>query len=118
HLKFKHAKDDVLKTVPKWQVDMEESFVEDGAAFISIHSSDPDLLADVDSSSVAMATKARSEAMRNVSKEIMNDTIPWTVISIPRSEEHTSELQSRFDLVCRLLLEKKKKTDNKVQKIL
>src|SRR5207249_10427447 len=28
---------------------------------------------------------------------------------IGRSEEHTSELQSRFDLVCRLLLEKKKK---------
>src|SRR5699024_11914866 len=26
-----------------------------------------------------------------------------------RSEEHTSELQSRFELVCRLLLEKKKK---------
>src|SRR5699024_12338273 len=26
----------------------------------------------------------------------------------PRSEEHTSELQSRFELVCRLLLEKKK----------
>src|SRR5438105_10106008 len=29
-----------------------------------------------------------------------------------RSEEHTSELQSRVDLVCRLLLEKKKKTQN------
>src|SRR5699024_431608 len=29
---------------------------------------------------------------------------------VARSEEHTSELQSRFDLVCRLLLEKKKKT--------
>src|SRR5699024_11953462 len=28
---------------------------------------------------------------------------------VKRSEEHTSELQSRFDLVCRLLLEKKKK---------
>src|SRR5690349_24808636 len=28
-----------------------------------------------------------------------------------RSEEHTSELQSRRDLVCRLLLEKKKKTN-------
>src|SRR5699024_12485129 len=28
--------------------------------------------------------------------------------SFNRSEEHTSELQSRFDLVCRLLLEKKK----------
>src|SRR5437868_12824838 len=31
------------------------------------------------------------------------------IIFPPRSEEHTSELQSRFDLVCRLLLEKKKK---------
>src|SRR6266536_1338339 len=30
---------------------------------------------------------------------------------LPRSEEHTSELQSRVDLVCRLLLEKKKQTD-------
>src|SRR5260370_13259591 len=29
---------------------------------------------------------------------------------MPRSEEHTSELQSHLNLVCRLLLEKKKKT--------
>src|SRR5206468_5232870 len=29
---------------------------------------------------------------------------------VARSEEHTSELQSRSDLVCRLLLEKKKRT--------
>src|SRR5207249_5283412 len=42
----------------------------------------------------------------------------YTVRSPPRqkkyrSEEHTSELQSRFDLVCRLLLEKKKKKKQK-----
>src|SRR5207249_8391506 len=35
---------------------------------------------------------------------------------ISRSEEHTSELQSRFDLVCRLLLEKKKKKKKKIKK--
>src|SRR5699024_11657430 len=35
---------------------------------------------------------------------------------IGRSEEHTSELQSRFDLVCRLLLEKKKRNKRKRQK--
>src|SRR6266513_6448683 len=33
-----------------------------------------------------------------------------------RSEEHTSELQSRFDLVCRLLLEKKKKINKNILK--
>src|SRR5699024_11397025 len=40
-------------------------------------------------------------------KNILNDD---------RSEEHTSELQSRFDLVCRLLLEKKKKEQKCEQK--
>src|SRR5690349_23288483 len=33
-----------------------------------------------------------------------------------RSEEHTSELQSRRDLVCRLLLEKKKKKRGRTEK--
>src|SRR3712207_6984284 len=39
------------------------------------------------------------------------DSVPSspTTNSTPRSEEHTSELQSRQYLVCRLLLEKKKK---------
>src|SRR2546428_1399923 len=40
--------------------------------------------------------------------------IPGVVLAVAgddhRSEEHTSELQSRSDLVCRLLLEKKKQT--------
>src|SRR3712207_7685886 len=43
-------------------------------------------------------------------------TSPWSTSTPPptcRSEEHTSELQSRQYLVCRLLLEKKKKTHNK-----
>src|SRR5437868_13145176 len=34
--------------------------------------------------------------------------LDFRVSAADRSEEHTSELQSRFDLVCRLLLEKKK----------
>src|SRR5204862_7279541 len=34
----------------------------------------------------------------------------------PRSEEHTSELQSRRDLVCRLLLEKKKYRTNRKER--
>src|SRR5437016_13010127 len=37
-------------------------------------------------------------------------------ISVDRSEEHTSELQSLTNLVCRLLLEKKKKKHNKIIK--
>src|SRR3712207_8842691 len=39
------------------------------------------------------------------------DALTFTV-TLSRSEEHTSELQSRQYLVCRLLLEKKKKTSH------
>src|SRR2546422_8085676 len=41
------------------------------------------------------------------------ETIHWAegAVKNRRSEEHTSELQSRLHLVCRLLLEKKKKTN-------
>src|SRR5260370_15280401 len=39
---------------------------------------------------------------------------PWlTVVAVIRSEEHTSELQSHLNLVCRLLLEKKKQIDKR-----
>src|SRR5699024_11835412 len=47
----------------------------------------------------SLLEKANSEA----------NSDPNTPEDKKRSEEHTSELQSRFDLVCRLLLEKKKK---------
>src|SRR5699024_11243679 len=36
------------------------------------------------------------------------EVLPFSPACGARSEEHTSELQSRFDIVCRLLLEKKK----------
>src|SRR5699024_11818442 len=40
-----------------------------------------------------------------------DDSLTETWEPLSRSEEHTSELQSRFDLVCRLLLEKKNNND-------
>src|SRR5690349_24263256 len=42
--------------------------------------------------------------------------VSYTRDAEARSEEHTSELQSRRDLVCRLLLEKKKKKKKKENK--
>src|SRR2546429_4935101 len=38
--------------------------------------------------------------------------LTWDDVNEERSEEHTSELQSRLHLVCRLLLEKKKHIDH------
>src|SRR5256886_10480914 len=52
---------------------------------------------------------------------LLNDTVlanvsygrsDFTLEQVQRSEEHTSELQSQSNLVCRLLLEKKKQTND------
>src|SRR5690606_40351836 len=61
---------------------------------------EPDCEANLRSSTVAAATFS---ARRSQSCPALSDTYR----SFSRSEEHTSELQSRENLVCRLLLEKK-----------
>src|SRR5205809_5764750 len=50
-----------------------------------------------------------------VSKYLVRQGRPGCIV---RSEEHTSELQSRLHLVCRLLLEKKKKKETKIRKMI
>src|SRR5437868_13058666 len=57
------------------------------------------------------ATPSTSSAMAAMCSGVVPQHPPNT-----RSEEHTSELQSRFDLVCRLLLEKKKPKGQERQK--
>src|SRR2546429_7356138 len=52
-------------------------------------------------------TLFRSSCRRRISAPTPPPT-SWAWRSAARSEEHTSELQSRLHLVCRLLLEKKK----------
>src|SRR5215475_10022401 len=51
-------------------------------------------------------------AVPRMSEPVHTDVVHWV-----RSEEHTSELQSRENLVCRLLLEKKKKKKTNSKKI-
>src|SRR5699024_8050490 len=48
------------------------------------------------------------EADKQTKDVFLQRPVGYATLEDGRSEEHTSELQSRFDLVCRLLLEKKK----------
>src|SRR2546422_7392234 len=56
-----------------------------------------------------------SATPRRVLRDQLKSLLPAPNM-LGRSEEHTSELQSRLHLVCRLLLEKKKKNKNKNQR--
>src|SRR5690349_22510803 len=65
----------------------------------------PSALAWISNISTASAPQRRMSA---ISVASLTARISSTQPAASRSEEHTSELQSRRDLVCRLLLEKKK----------
>src|SRR5699024_11776262 len=65
------------------------------------------------SSSASSAARERRHCAYRPLAKLTSTIRPTTISTVVkgigiRSEEHTSELQSRFDLVCRLLLEKKK----------
>src|SRR5437773_9325240 len=60
---------------------------------------------EVASRSSAGSRRGRLRALLSV----LHDAMSFCIALDQRSEEHTSELQSHHDLVCRLLLEKKKK---------
>lgn len=82
-LKFQHATDEVIENFPEWRVQLQESYANDGAAFVSIHVTDPDLLASVDGKRIAAANKAAGIALTKFRQKLMNDEVVWTVISIP-----------------------------------
>lgn len=85
-LKYQNVPDEVLQTVPDWQVQLYDWIAEGDGAVLSIHATDPDLLKDVDPSRVSMASKASGEALKNFREYTMNDRITWTVISIPTTK--------------------------------
>src|SRR5690349_23957736 len=68
-------------------------------------------------SAARKALAARGQAAGRQRLGVLSRSLVRLVPAVPgRSEEHTSELQSRRDLVCRLLLEKKKKKKKRIKK--
>src|SRR2546422_7454947 len=60
----------------------------------------------------ALPISARPRRLCTLMRRRSRGCRPTARSIVPRSEEHTSELQSRLHLVCRLLLEKKKITNS------
>src|SRR2546427_3354083 len=70
-------------------------------------------LASEHSSEIDHADAQARHGLRVEAGSLLHDSLSTLETSV-RSEEHTSELQSQSNLVCRLLLEKKKKKMNEV----
>ncbi|ARK30806.1 aminopeptidase [Halalkalibacter krulwichiae] len=81
--KFEIAPDEAFHEVQEWVAKGYEEMAENGAAFLSITGSDPDLLKDVDPERVSNANKASGKAMQGFRSYIMSDKISWSIVAVP-----------------------------------
>lgn len=80
-LKYEKAADEVFANFPEWETGKRNSFVERGAAFISIVSSSPDLLKGIDSARISSFQKASGQGLKEFRRAIQADKVSWTVVA-------------------------------------
>lgn len=82
-LKYDLAPDEVFTEYPKHRAAETTELAENGAAFISIVSSSPDLLKGVNPSRISNFQKAAGQALETYRQYIQSDKVSWTVIGVP-----------------------------------
>ena len=82
-MRFLQAPEEVFEEFPEWQKQFYLSYVKQGAAFISIAASDPELLKDVNPDRVAKVQKASNLALQEYRERVMSNKNAWCVVSIP-----------------------------------
>jgi aminopeptidase len=81
--KYDLAPDEAFTEYPKWRAKEIEELAENGAAFMSIVSSSPDLLKGVNPDRIANFQKAAGKALQTYRKYVQSDKVSWTVIAAP-----------------------------------
>lgn len=85
-LKFDLAPEEAFSEFPSWKAHAREELAKEGAAFLSIYASNPDLLKGVEPTRIAHANKAAGEAMKAYRDYVQADKVSWCVISVPTKE--------------------------------
>lgn len=82
-IRFLQAPEQVFEEFPEWQKEFYTSYVRQGAAFVHIAASDPELLKDVDPDRVAKVQKTSNLALQEYRERIMSHKNAWCIVSIP-----------------------------------
>lgn len=82
-LRYLKAPEAVFNEFPDWEKEFYMTYVRQGAAFVSIAASDPELLKDVQPERVSKAQKASNTALKEYRERLMSNKNVWCVVSIP-----------------------------------
>lgn len=81
--RFELAPDEAFLDYPMWKAKGMEELAEGGAAFLSIVSSNPDLLKGIDPERIANANKTAGQALTTFRNYSQADKVSWSVIAVP-----------------------------------
>ncbi|SDH80535.1 aminopeptidase [Desulfosporosinus hippei] len=82
-IRYLHAPEEIFEEFPEWQKEFYLSYVHQGAAFLSIAASDPELMKDVNPERITKAQKASNIALKDYRDRLMSNQNTWCVVSIP-----------------------------------
>ncbi|MEO3946044.1 aminopeptidase [Gorillibacterium sp. CAU 1737] len=82
-IKYKEAPEEALTRVPLWKSAGMTELALEGAAFLYIKGTDPDLFKGVDPARIAKATRAAAEANREFSTYTRGSLVSWTIVTVP-----------------------------------
>lgn len=82
-IRFMKGPDEIFETMPQWQIDSYMHYAEQGAGFLSISASNPELLKDVNPDRIAKSQKTRSMALKQFNARLMSNQNSWSIVSIP-----------------------------------
>lgn len=82
-LKYLNSPMEVFESYPDWMKDSMLTYAKEGACFLSISASNPELLKDVDPAKIAASQKTSSIATKEFSERLMSNKNSWSIIAIP-----------------------------------
>ncbi|MDA8221255.1 aminopeptidase [Desulfosporosinus sp.] len=119
-IRYLHAPEEIFEEFPEWQKEFYLSYVHQGAAFLSIAASDPELMKDVSPERITKAQKASNTALKDYRDRLMSNKNTWCVVSIPTASwskkvfPHLSEEESIEKLWDVILKTVRADTDNPI----
>ena len=81
--KYELAPDEVFNEYPEWRAKETIELAEQGAAFLSVISSSPDLLKGIDPKRIANNQKASGTALKPWRQMMQSDKVSWSIVAVP-----------------------------------
>ncbi|KPU27226.1 peptidase M29 [Caloranaerobacter sp. TR13] len=82
-IRYMHAPEEVFEEFPQWKKEFYMYYIKQGAAFLRISASDPELMKDVNPERIAKERKVSNASLKEYRESLMSNKNVWCIVSVP-----------------------------------